>query len=154
MKRLIPMNEWIKTGISLLTLTSIVIGVYVTIDQMRSANEIRLEASRTRIFASTESQTLFNIMNKKEYGPKESIFLRAIYAHYITVYRSRSRTLIGALSKAYVADAAGGFCWLLSKPGAKEFWKETKKGSDSGTRKAKLRGQTDPAKMETEWCEP
>lgn len=145
--------KWIERIIPSLTLIAIVIGVFVTIDQMKSANEIRLEGSRNTIFASIKGKTLLNVMNNSNLGDDEKKFLRALYAHYITVYRNRPTLFGGALSQAYVADEGSTFCLLLSRPAPKKFWDETKEGRGHKQTASKLTDGTNLSNMEEKWCD-
>lgn len=149
------MKENIKIALSIVTLVIVVSGFLLTIDQVRSTNEIRLENNRTNIIASSDPEVLFNIANRNtNMGANEMKFLRAMFSHYVNVYRIKenSRQVYGAISESYVADASRSFCWWLSLPMAKAFWNMAKVASADKQQKGGLQGSTDLSRIEREWC--
>lgn len=149
------MMEYIKITISLCTLLIVVGGFLLTIDQVRSTNEIRLESNRTNIIASSGSEVLDNIVSSSQpLGAGEGTFLRALFSHYMNIYRIDQHSLLfyGALSDSYVADASGRFCWWLSHDVAKKFWRDVLIAADVKRNISKLPSNTDFSEIEGKWC--
>ena len=104
-----------------MTLVTLLGGFYLTINQVRSNNEIRLENNRTNIIASIDPKVLLSILSSgtdnDELKARRKEFLRAMFSHYMNVYRidNYSFLYLGSfvLSDSYVADASHAFCcWL------------------------------------------
>lgn len=154
------MKEIIKVVLTAGTLVTLLGGFYLTINQVRSNNEIRLENNRTNIIASTEPTVLISIVNSYvangDMEAKRKNFLRAMFSHYTNVYRIDSYSVLFsisiALSDSYVADASHGFCWWLKHDMAKGFWNDAVAASEAMKTAGKLRDGTDLSAIESEWC--